>query len=166
MLYQPPPKFQSNPLSHLLSLHANSNGSMTGVNSHSSHSSAFESSLHNQTTHSNHKTLDVVNGQIGKSFTIAAILGLKKAAAAAVNGESSIINNNNNSSSFSDVMNLSLNHHRHFSNHHNTTNNALQSLQQLHQHHAVTGFTPRDRPRGKKYFKHHNNCWSLIYNVE
>uniref|UniRef100_A0A1B0GJW4 Homeobox domain-containing protein n=1 Tax=Lutzomyia longipalpis TaxID=7200 RepID=A0A1B0GJW4_LUTLO len=108
--------------------------------------------------------LEVVNGNIGKSFTIAAILGLKKNAAAAAAAAA-----DNNNRTFEDVMNLSLNHNittdsnksvNHFAEsqrllslsggnltrlpgisalsphytHHQPS--ALQSLQQLHQQHS------------------------------
>lgn len=151
MLYQAPPKFPSHPLSHLLSLHTS--GTIPNVNSHNTQLGAFDSNLHNQTNSKNsNQTLNVCNGQIGKSFTIAAILGLKKNAAAVAAAVASGENNNNsNNSSFNGVVNLSLNHHRNFSNMHNTSNTALQNLQQLHQQHATAAFASRERTRGTFY---------------
>lgn len=163
MLHQPS-KYHPNPLTHLLNLHS-TNASQNSPGSNHHHHLDVEN---NSTT-----SLDVVHGNIGKSFTIAAILGLKKAAAAA---------ENNN---FNDVMNLSLNHQTHLKNvnnfenenrllngngnlnlniplgqhynhhHHHNGTSALQSLQQLHQHHANSaGFHSRERNRGES-FKFH-----------
>lgn len=116
---------------------------------------------------SHNTPLEVVNGSIGKSFTIAAILGLKKNAAAAAAAAA-----DNNNRSFEDVMNLSLSHNHlstdsskssnHFAenqrlislagnnltrlpgmsalspHYSHHTPSALQSLQQLHQQHSTT----------------------------
>lgn len=156
MLHQPS-KYHPNPLTHLLNLHStNTSQNSPGSNHHH----------HLDVENTSKTSLDVVHGNIGKSFTIAAILGLKKAAAAA---------ENNN---FNDVMNLSLNqthlknvnnfenenrlingngslnlniplgqHYNH--HHHHNGASALQSLQQLHQHHANSaGFHSRERNRG------------------
>lgn len=156
MLHQPS-KYHPNPLTHLLNLHStNASQNSPGLNHHH----------HIDVENTSTTSLDVVHGNIGKSFTIAAILGLKKAAAAA---------------DFNDVMNLSLNqshlktgsnfenenrllsgngslnlniplgqHYNH--HHHHNGTSALQSLQQLHQHHANSaGFHARERNRGKSW---------------
>ncbi|XP_059620663.1 homeobox protein Hox-C4 [Phlebotomus argentipes] len=155
-MIHPSTKYPSNPLSHFLS------GVSTPGPIASHHHPPVQtlSDLEN-----GHNTpLEVVNGSIGKSFTIAAILGLKKNAAAAAAAAA-----DNNNRSFEDVMNLSLNHNMssdssksvgHFADnqrlislgasnlprlpgistlsphyaHHPPS--ALQSLQQLHQQHS------------------------------
>ncbi|KAJ6633840.1 Homeobox protein not2 [Pseudolycoriella hygida] len=94
-MLQNPSKCHQNPLSHFFALH-----SSQSIN----HQTL---SIKNEMDHdSNHHThLDSFNGNIGKSFTIAAILGLKKNAAAAMEHH-----HQHHSKDFA-VMNLSLNNH-------------------------------------------------------
>ncbi|GAB0094951.1 GATA zinc finger domain-containing protein 10 [Sergentomyia squamirostris] len=156
-MIHPSTKFSPNPLSHFLSGVATPG---TIPNHHHHH----QSSQSLGDIENGHNTpLEVVNGNIGKSFTIAAILGLKKNAVAAA---AAAVDNNNRS--FEDVMNLSLNHNlnsesskntNHYgdnqrliglgggnmsrlsgisalSPHYHNPPSALQSLQQLHQQHS------------------------------
>lgn len=88
MLHQPS-KYHTNPLSHFLALHSNAKNSINSANN-----------SHIELDNSNSTSLDVVNENIGKSFTIAAILGLKQSAAAM---------EQSNNKDFADVINLSLN---------------------------------------------------------
>lgn len=88
-----PSKYHPNPLSHFLALHSSS-----ANNSMGSGKIDLENSV-NQTP------LDDLSGSVGKSFTIAAILGLKKNATAGT-----MDHLDPNSKDFA-VMNLSLNNH-------------------------------------------------------
>lgn len=109
-----PSKYHSNPLSHFLALHS-SNVSTIGPSSDSSDRNAKIDMEHCNNTQT---SLDEISGNIGKSFTIAAILGLKKNAAA-VAAAAAMENHHhhhhhhlqhNNNKDFT-VMNLSLNGH-------------------------------------------------------
>ena len=85
MIYQPP-KYHSNSFTHFLQLHSsiNNNNNGTLANTHRNpqdlHSNDEHTKLEIHDTNSNasNTSLEVVNDSIGKSFTIAAILGLKK----------------------------------------------------------------------------------------
>lgn len=109
-----PSKYHSNPLSHFLALHS-SNVSSIGPSSDNSDRNAKIDMDH---CNNGQTSLDEISGNIGKSFTIAAILGLKKNAAA-VAAAAAMENHHhhhhhhlhhNNNKDFS-VMNLSLNGH-------------------------------------------------------
>lgn len=85
MIYQPP-KYHTNSFSHLLQLHSSINGNsnsilhsnrMIGEESQSDDRTKLE--IHDHSSNTSNTSLEVVsNDSIGKSFTIAAILGLKK----------------------------------------------------------------------------------------
>jgi hypothetical protein len=83
MIYQPP-KYHSNSFTHFLQLHSsiNNNNSLAHSNrlpedSHSDEHTKLE--IHDNNSNVSNTSLEVVNDSVvGKSFTIAAILGLKK----------------------------------------------------------------------------------------
>lgn len=82
MIYQPP-KYHSNSFTHFLQLHSSisNNNSLVHSNrlpedSHSDEHTKLE--IHDNNSNGSNTSLEVVNDSIGKSFTIAAILGLKK----------------------------------------------------------------------------------------
>lgn len=83
MIYQPP-KYHSNSFTHFLQLHSsiNSNSSLANLNRSSEelHNGDEQAKLeiHDTSSNTSNTSLEVVNDGIGKSFTIAAILGLKK----------------------------------------------------------------------------------------
>lgn len=96
-MLQNPSKCHQNPLSHFFALH-----SSQSINHQSM---SVKNEMEHETNHRTH--LDSFNGNIGKSFTIAAILGLKKNAAAAMEHHH---HHHHNNKDFA-VMNLSLNNH-------------------------------------------------------
>jgi hypothetical protein len=84
MIYQPP-KYHSNSFTHFLQLHSsinNNNNSLTNSNRNpedlhgDEHNTKLE--IHDSNSNGSNTSLEVVNDSVGKSFTIAAILGLKK----------------------------------------------------------------------------------------
>lgn len=82
MIYQPP-KYHSNSFTHFLQLHSsiNNNNSLAHNNrlpedSQSDDHTKLE--IHDHNSNGSNTSLEVVNDSVGKSFTIAAILGLKK----------------------------------------------------------------------------------------
>lgn len=92
MIYQAP-KYHSNSFSHFLQLHSNHNNNNNNNNNHSKNDNSMTTSENinlnhgesakleiNNDSNSNTSTtsLEVVNESAGKSFTIAAILGLNK----------------------------------------------------------------------------------------
>lgn len=82
MIYQPP-KYHSNSFTHFLQLHSsinNNNGSLANTNQNPEDLNDAHAKLEILDNNSNasNTSLEVVNDSIGKSFTIAAILGLKK----------------------------------------------------------------------------------------
>lgn len=90
MIYQPS-KYHTNSFTHFLQLHSSINNN----NSNTENSGNLEESLSENQNHekldltdnnsSSNTSLEVVNDSIGKSFTIAAILGLKKNSVCGVN---------------------------------------------------------------------------------
>lgn len=82
MIYQPP-KYHSNSFTHFLQLHSsiNNNGPLANSHRHPDELHGDEHTkleLHDTNSNASNTSLEVVNDSIGKSFTIAAILGLKK----------------------------------------------------------------------------------------
>jgi hypothetical protein len=83
MIYQPP-KYHSNSFTHFLQLHSsinNNNNGLANVNRNPADVSGDEHTkleLHDSNSNASNTSLEVVNDSVGKSFTIAAILGLKK----------------------------------------------------------------------------------------
>lgn len=85
MIYQPP-KYHSNSFTHFLQLHSsinNTNSPLSNVNrsTEDSHLNDEHTKLeiHDNNSNASNTSLEVVsNDSVGKSFTIAAILGLKK----------------------------------------------------------------------------------------
>ncbi len=98
-MLQNPSKCHQNPLSQFFALHS--------AQSINHQSMTIKNEMDNESNHRTH--LDSFNGNIGKSFTIAAILGLKKNAAAAMEHHHHHHHHHNNKD-FA-VMNLSLNNH-------------------------------------------------------
>lgn len=99
-MLQNPSKCCQNPLSQFFVIHSSQSISQ---------SVSIKNEMENETKNQTH--LDSLNGSIGKSFTIAAILGLKKNAAASME-------HHRNQKEFS-VMNLSLNNHNIMKNSYN-----------------------------------------------
>lgn len=81
MIYQAP-KYHSNSFTHFLQLHSSiSNNSSANIsrNPEESHCDGqAKQEIHDNNSNASNTSLEVVNDSIGKSFTIAAILGLKK----------------------------------------------------------------------------------------
>lgn len=81
MIYQPP-KYHSNSFTHFLQLHSSiNNNSSLGTphrNAEELHQDENTKIEINENSDASNTSLEVVNDSIGKSFTIAAILGLKK----------------------------------------------------------------------------------------
>lgn len=82
MIYQPP-KYHSNSFTHFLQLHSsiNNNNSLNSNRSSEEQLNKNEHTkleIHDNNSNGSNTSLEVVNDGIGKSFTIAAILGLKK----------------------------------------------------------------------------------------
>lgn len=80
MIYQPP-KYHSNSFTHFLQLHSSiNNSSLVHPNRHPEELQSDEHTKLeiNEISDASNTSLEVVNDSIGKSFTIAAILGLKK----------------------------------------------------------------------------------------
>lgn len=84
MIYQPP-KYHSNSFTHFLQLHSsinnnniNNNHSLVNSHRHPEGDEHTKLELHDANSNSSNTSLEVVSDSIGKSFTIAAILGLKK----------------------------------------------------------------------------------------
>lgn len=153
-----PSKHHPNSISHFLALHHTAASTVPTSNG---------LGLQMDTTNSTH--LDTINSSIGKSFTIAAILGLKKNASAAMDAH-------HNQKDFA-VMNLSMSgsHHNHnpiktslmenmnnsraplafgqhinqqHHHHHHHSSSALQSLQQQFQ---------QQHQQHQQQQQHHNN---------
>lgn len=78
MIYQPP-KYHSNSFTHFLQLHStiNSNSLANSLRT-AEGDEQTKLELHDSNSNTSNTSLEVVNESIGKSFTIAAILGLKK----------------------------------------------------------------------------------------
>ncbi|XP_037032687.1 ventral anterior homeobox 2-like isoform X2 [Bradysia coprophila] len=112
-MLQSPSKCHQNPLSQFFALHS----------SQSLHhqSMSIKNEMENETSHRTH--LESFNGNIGKSFTIAAILGLKKNAAAAME------------------------HHQQHNNHSTSKKNSLKSKR------VRTIFTPEQLERLESEFE-------------
>lgn len=118
-MIQNPSKYHANPLSHFLSLHSSANNHLHHASSHPN-----QPITHHQLT-----TSDVTTSlDVGKSFTIAAILGLHKNA---IEHREKELNN---------VMNLSLNsHHNHNQSlHHNQKGSTLVSSNSSSNHSALS----------------------------
>ncbi|XP_055382807.1 homeobox protein B-H1-like [Condylostylus longicornis] len=151
-MLQHPSKYHPNPLSHFLALQ----------NQHVAHQQVTHHSNYHHTSSQLHHLNAAVNSSldVGKSFTIAAILGLQKNAIEQRQNQHhnphSI--NHHHRNDFNNVMNLSLNSHNlhthqqqlqiqisannhlkfnHFAAAVANAPSALQSLQQLHQHHVT-----------------------------
>lgn len=81
MIYQPP-KYHSNSFTHFLQLHSSiNNNSLVNSNRNPEelhHDEHTKLEIHDSNSNGSNTSLEVVNDSIGKSFTIAAILGLKK----------------------------------------------------------------------------------------
>lgn len=85
MIYQPP-KYHSNSFTHFLQLHSSINNNNSGSLAHThrnpedlhSNDDHTKLEIHDNNSNASNTSLEVVNDNIGKSFTIAAILGLKK----------------------------------------------------------------------------------------
>lgn len=97
MIYQPPKYHHSNSFSHFLQLHSsinanNNNNSNSIVNSNQPQTDDDQNDskwdIHDDgASNSSNTSLEVVNDSIGKSFTIAAILGLKNNSALQSRGQ-------------------------------------------------------------------------------
>lgn len=78
MIYQQP-KYHSNSFTHFLQLHSSINNNNSLVNPHRHPEDEHAKlEIHDTNSNASNTSLEVVNDSIGKSFTIAAILGLKK----------------------------------------------------------------------------------------
>jgi len=172
MIYQQP-KYHSNSFTHFLQLHSsinNNNNSIninggSNINSHSANRIPDESlgdenvklDIHDHNSNTSNTSLEVVNDSIGKSFTIAAILGLKKNSVDQLNRQHCGVDldesGNDYNSEFSSIINLTAhskvlfqkfdNDNRH--NYMHTTTSTTQQQQQSdqqqqpqhhhHQHH-------------------------------
>jgi hypothetical protein len=87
MIYQPQ-KYHSNSFTHFLQLHSTINNNNNNINSSLTNSNRIAEDSHNDdhtkleildtASNASNTSLEVVNDSVGKSFTIAAILGLKK----------------------------------------------------------------------------------------
>lgn len=137
MIYQPPKYHHSNSFSHFLQLHSsinnnNSNGtSIVNSNQPQNDDEQIDSKMdiHDDASNSN-TSLEVVNDSIGKSFTIAAILGLKKNSALQTRGqhghcdldENASVMNDYNSDFHSSIINLTAAHSKLFQKFDNNDN--------------------------------------------
>lgn len=180
-MLQSPSKCHQNPLSQFFALHS----------SQSLHhqSMSIKNEMENETNHRTH--LESFNGNIGKSFTIAAILGLKKNAAAAMEhhhqqhkdfavmnlslNNHSIMKNSLNSRNYdgdSNLLNASripIGLQQNFSPHVNTAHqhhsnaNVIHNLQQqLHHHHSGhNSFHGREKSKGGRYYTV-RSVWNLL----
>jgi hypothetical protein len=139
MIYQPPKYHHSNSFSHFLQLHssinANNNTSNPIVNSNrvQADDEQNDSKLDIQddaTSNASNTSLEVVNDSIGKSFTIAAILGLKKNSALQTRSqhdncdldENASVMNDYNSDLHSSIINLTTAHSKLFQKFDNNDN--------------------------------------------
>lgn len=176
-------KYQQNSITHFLNMHSTSvvetvngnlfNNSISCDQQETTGMQLFQQHQ-NQNSNSNPNLIDL-NGRNshsidGKSFTIAAILGLN--------------NNNNSNRNFNEVVNLSLNqtnklferlpqiynggltstvpnngsnngqnfNNTHNHHHHPSTGHALKSLQQQFSQHINTDFVSREKYRNGRYF--------------
>ena len=120
MIYQPP-KYHTNSFTHLLQLHSSINGNnntilhsnrMIGEELQSDERTKLE--IHDHSSNTSNTSLEVAsNESIGKSFTIAAILGLKKNSVNPLHAlqsreieENSSVINDYNSPDFPNIINL------------------------------------------------------------
>lgn len=130
MIYQPPKYHHSNSFSHFLQLHSsiNNNNSNQITNSNRQQQTEDEQNdskleIHDDgASNASNTSLEVVNDSIGKSFTIAAILGLKKNSALQSRGqhghcdldENAAVMNEYNSDFHSSIINLTTAHSKLF----------------------------------------------------
>lgn len=137
MIYQPPKYHHSNSFSHFLQLHSstNNNNSNQIANSNRQQLSEAEQNdskleIHDEASNASNTSLEVVNDSIGKSFTIAAILGLKKDSAFQSRGqqghydldENASVMNDYNSDFHSSIINLTTAHSKLFQKFDNNDN--------------------------------------------
>lgn len=143
MIYQPPKYHHSNSFSHFLQLHSsinannnnctNSNNPIANSNRVHTDDEQIDSKLDindDGTSNASNTSLEVVNDSVGKSFTIAAILGLKKNSALHSRGqhghcdldENSSVLNDYNSEFRSSIINLTTAHSKLFQKFDNNDN--------------------------------------------
>lgn len=161
MIHQPskyhhPHQHHSNPLTHFLSLHSSPSASPMGhldtsgsIKNGQDEEEIDVDSLHKEEGQDENTDLDVVSGSMGKSFTIAAILGLKKNVAVAAAAALASINDSNNNQHPGNYKNTNVNypngytHQQHLQNqrHFNDVMNLSmnQSLMSLKPPHSFDG---------------------------
>lgn len=135
MIYQPPKYHHSNSFSHFLQLHSSiSNNSANRQQSPTVDDDQNDSKLdmHDDTaSNASNTSLEVVNESMGKSFTIAAILGLKKNSTLQSRGQhnhceldenAANIMNDYNSNFHSNIINLTKSHSKLFQKFDNNDN--------------------------------------------
>lgn len=138
MIYQPP-KYHSNSFSHFLQLHSSINNNSTNNNNNNNRQNQQSPSdddpndskldMNDDTTsNASNTSLEVVNESMGKSFTIAAILGLKKNSNLQSRGHCDLddnatsIMNDYNSNFHSNIINLTKSHSKLFQKFDNNDN--------------------------------------------
>lgn len=136
MIYQPPKYHHSNSFSHFLQLHSSisNNSSANRQQSPTADDDQNDSKLDMQddtASNASNTSLEVVNESMGKSFTIAAILGLKKNSALESRGQhthcdldenAANIMNDYNSNFHSNIINLTKSHSKLFQKFDNNDN--------------------------------------------
>lgn len=138
MIYQPPKYHHSNSFSHFLQLHStinanngNTNNSIANRVPTDDEQNDSKLDIHDDgTSNASNTSLEVVNDSVGKSFTIAAILGLKKNSALQSRGqhghcdldENASVMNDYNSDFHSSIINLTAAHSKLFQKFDNNDN--------------------------------------------
>lgn len=179
MIYQPPKYHHSNSFSHFLQLHSSINGSNNSnsiVNSNRPQTDDEQNDLkldiHDDgASNGSNTSLEVVNDSIGKSFTIAAILGLKKPRGHHSHcdlDENASVLNDYNSDFHSSIINLTTAHsklfqkfdnndnHRHNYMHSTSASSEISQMPSMDQQQCTGNMYDNNNTSNSSYQEHHH----------